>query len=69
MGEIDEASCEGGRVGRRRSRAEAAAAALAVWEGTYPGACAAEAKASPSMASDVLCFRLANAVYIVANES
>ena len=32
-------------------------------------ACGAEAKAPPSMAGEVLCFRLANAVHIEAKES
>ena len=31
--------------------------------------CGAEAKAPPSMAGEVLCFRLANAVHIEARES
>ena len=58
--ETGETSGEGGRAGRRRYRVEAAVAVVAVWEGMMPGVCAAEAKASPSMAGDVLCFKLAN---------
>ena len=69
MVETGETSCEGGRAGRRRCRVEAAVALGAVCKGTVPGVCAAEVKASPSIACDVLSFKLANAVYIVANES
>ena len=57
------------RPGRRYCRAGVVAAMVAVWEGAVPGVCAVEAKASPSMAGDVLCFKLANAVHIAANES
>ena len=57
------------RPGRRYCNAGVVAAVAAVWEGAVPEDCVVEAKASPSMAGDVLCFKLANAAHIVAKES
>lgn len=57
MAEIDELSREGGRAGRRSFKVETAEVGVAVWKGTEPEVCAAEAKASPSMAGELLCFR------------
>ena len=68
MWDTEATPCAERRPGRRYCRVEAAVAVVAVWEGTVPEVCAAEAKALPSMAGDVLCFKLANAVYIVAKD-
>ena len=57
------------RPGRRYCNVGVVVAVVVVWEGAVPGVCAVEANASPSMAGDVLCFRLANAVHIAAKES
>ena len=57
------------RPGRRYCNVGVVVAVAALWKGAVPGVCAVEAKASPSMAGDVLCFKLANAAHIVAKES
>ena len=57
------------RPGRRYCNAGVVVAVAAVWESAVLEECAVEAKAWPSMAGDVQCFKLANAAHIVAKES
>ena len=69
--EIFDTSCEGraARLLWRRDAATEAAGVATVGGACKLEACGVEAKAPPSMAGEVLCFKSGNAVHIEARES